>query len=86
MDITFKNDDERWAAVQQRDGEADGQFYYSVRTTGVYCRPSCGARPALRRNVSFHASRAEAEAAGLSQAWAQAVIRPNERSALIVVD
>jgi len=64
MDTTFNNDDERWAAVQQRDGEADGQFYYSVRTTGVYCRPSCGARPALRRNVSFHASTAEAEAAG----------------------
>jgi len=60
----YLNDDERWAAVQQRAPEADGAFYYSVRSTGVYCRPSCGARPALRQNVAFHASCAEAEAAG----------------------
>ena len=56
--------DARWAAVQGRDPAADGVFYYAVRTTGVYCRPSCGARPALRANVSFHASCAAAEAAG----------------------
>ncbi|QOL51263.1 bifunctional DNA-binding transcriptional regulator/O6-methylguanine-DNA methyltransferase Ada [Massilia litorea] len=56
--------DARWAAVQSRDRAADGVFVYSVRTTGVYCRPSCGARPALRANVAFHASCAEAEAAG----------------------
>src|SRR5471030_932075 len=60
----YLNDDERWAAVQQRAPEADGAFYYSVRSTGVYCRPSCGARPALRQNVAFHASCAEAELAG----------------------
>jgi AraC family transcriptional regulator of adaptative response/methylated-DNA-[protein]-cysteine methyltransferase len=39
-------------------------FWYSVRSTGVYCRPSCAARPALRRNVAFHDSRAAAEQAG----------------------
>ncbi|NRR29296.1 bifunctional DNA-binding transcriptional regulator/O6-methylguanine-DNA methyltransferase Ada [Oxalobacteraceae bacterium] len=60
----FRSEEQRWAAVRQRDRGADGQFYYSVRSTGVYCRPSCGARPALRRNVAFHASCAEAEAAG----------------------
>lgn len=54
----------RWEAVQQRDARADGQFWYSVRSTGVYCRPSCGARPALRKNVAFHASCADAELAG----------------------
>jgi len=54
----------RWAAVQGRDRGADGVFYYSVRTTGVYCRPSCGARPALRANVAFHASCLDAESAG----------------------
>jgi AraC family transcriptional regulator, regulatory protein of adaptative response / methylated-DNA-[protein]-cysteine methyltransferase len=58
------SDEARWAAVIGRDAAADGQFYYSVRTTGVYCRPSCKARPALRRNVGFHASCAEAERAG----------------------
>ena len=56
--------DPRWAAVQTRDTAADGRFFYSVRTTGVYCRPSCGARPARPENVAFHASTAEAEAAG----------------------
>ena len=37
-------DDPRWQAIATRDAEADGQFFYSVRTTGVYCRPSCAAR------------------------------------------
>ena len=60
----YASDAERWEAVQRRDGGADGVFYYSVRSTGVYCRPSCAARPALRKNVAFHASCAEAEAAG----------------------
>jgi AraC family transcriptional regulator, regulatory protein of adaptative response / methylated-DNA-[protein]-cysteine methyltransferase len=64
MTNSFADDEARWAAVQARDGAADGVFYYSVRSTGVYCRPSCGARPALRKNVAFHASCAEAEAAG----------------------
>ena len=54
----------RWAAVQQRDAGADGHFVYAVRSTGVYCRPSCGARAALRVNVSFHADCAAAEQAG----------------------
>lgn len=56
--------DPRWQAVVARDGSADGTFYYSVRTTGVYCRPSCAARPARPENVGFHASAAAAEAAG----------------------
>jgi AraC family transcriptional regulator of adaptative response/methylated-DNA-[protein]-cysteine methyltransferase len=63
--VTAPMDDEaRWAAVSARDAAADGQFVYSVRTTGVYCRPSCGARRALRGNVAFHASPADAERAG----------------------
>lgn len=57
-------DDPRWAAVVNRDPNADGQFYYSVMTTGVYCRPSCAARPARPENVQFHATRYEAEQAG----------------------
>ena len=60
----YTSDEACWDAVQRRDKDADGAFWYSVRTTGVYCRPSCGARPALRRNVAFHASCAAAEAAG----------------------
>jgi AraC family transcriptional regulator of adaptative response/methylated-DNA-[protein]-cysteine methyltransferase len=61
---SYGSDESRWAAVRQRDAGADGVFWYSVRSTGVYCRPSCGARPALRKNVAFHGSREEAEAAG----------------------
>jgi AraC family transcriptional regulator, regulatory protein of adaptative response / methylated-DNA-[protein]-cysteine methyltransferase len=56
--------DPRWAAIVTRDRAADGQFFYSVKTTGVYCRPSCGARQARPENVAFHASVAEAERAG----------------------
>ncbi|MGH8808810.1 MAG: bifunctional DNA-binding transcriptional regulator/O6-methylguanine-DNA methyltransferase Ada, partial [Noviherbaspirillum sp.] len=56
--------DPRWAVVAARDAAADGTFYYSVRTTGVYCRPSCAARLARPENVRFHATREEAENAG----------------------
>lgn len=57
-------DDRRWAAISARSREADGQFFYSVRTTGVYCRPSCASRLANRENVAFHKDAAEAEQAG----------------------
>ncbi|MBL8976581.1 MAG: hypothetical protein JNK56_38620, partial [Myxococcales bacterium] len=53
--------DPRWAVVCAR---GEGDFYYSVRTTGVYCRPSCAARPARPENVAFHADRGAAERAG----------------------
>jgi AraC family transcriptional regulator of adaptative response/methylated-DNA-[protein]-cysteine methyltransferase len=56
--------DSRWTAVVARDPAADGKFFYSVKTTGVYCRPSCAARLARPENVQFHATRAEAERAG----------------------
>jgi AraC family transcriptional regulator of adaptative response/methylated-DNA-[protein]-cysteine methyltransferase len=57
-------DDLRWAAVVARDPAADGKFFYSVETTGVYCRPSCAARLARPENVRFHATCADAELAG----------------------
>ena len=56
--------DPRWRAVVARDPTADGTFYYSVKTTGVYCRPSCASRAARAENVRFHSSRADAERAG----------------------
>lgn len=56
--------DPRWAAVVARDPAADGQFFYSVKTTGVYCRPSCASRTARPENVAFHATAAAAERAG----------------------
>jgi AraC family transcriptional regulator of adaptative response/methylated-DNA-[protein]-cysteine methyltransferase len=56
--------DPRWAAVVARDRSADGVFFYSVSSTGVYCRPSCAARLARPENVRFHATREDAERAG----------------------
>jgi AraC family transcriptional regulator, regulatory protein of adaptative response / methylated-DNA-[protein]-cysteine methyltransferase len=56
--------DPRWAAIRARDSRAEGTFWYSVKTTGVYCRPTCGARPAKPENVDFHASPKAAERAG----------------------
>ena len=57
-------DEERWQAVQRRDPAFDGKFFFAVRTTGIYCRPSCASRPAKRENVSFFLTVAEAEKAG----------------------
>lgn len=63
-DMAETTGDPRWAALAARDPAADGRFFYSVRTTGVYCRPSCASRPAKPGNVGFHATTAAAEAAG----------------------
>ena len=57
-------DEERWQAVQRRDPAFDGKFLFAVRTTGIYCRPSCASRPAKRENVTFFETSAQAETAG----------------------
>lgn len=53
-----------WGAVTRRDARADGRFVYAVRTTGVFCRPSCASRLPLRPHVEFFARSADAAAAG----------------------
>jgi len=58
------DNDACWSAVERRDRAADGTFVYSVRTTGVYCRPSCAARLPRRENVAFHQTCTDAERAG----------------------
>jgi AraC family transcriptional regulator of adaptative response/methylated-DNA-[protein]-cysteine methyltransferase len=58
------SDDDAWRAVEDRDARFDGQFVFAVRTTGVYCRPSCASRRALRANVSFFSTFHDAESAG----------------------
>jgi len=58
------DNDACWSAVERRDRAADGTFVYSVRTTGVYCRPSCAARLPRRNNVAFYKTCADAESAG----------------------
>jgi AraC family transcriptional regulator of adaptative response/methylated-DNA-[protein]-cysteine methyltransferase len=58
-------DDQRWQIARAKDRRYDGAFVTGVHSTGIYCRPSCPARPPKRENVRFYATPAEAEAAGL---------------------
>ncbi|EAP6990900.1 bifunctional transcriptional activator/DNA repair enzyme protein Ada, partial [Salmonella enterica subsp. enterica serovar Montevideo] len=53
MKKALLTDDECWLRVQARDASADGRFVFAVRTTGVFCRPSCRSKRALRKNVRF---------------------------------
>jgi AraC family transcriptional regulator of adaptative response/methylated-DNA-[protein]-cysteine methyltransferase len=53
-----------WQQVLARDAAADGQFVYAVKSTGIFCRPSCPSRRPERKNVSFFPTPALAEAAG----------------------
>lgn len=62
--MSFTTDQSRWRALTVRDPLADGQFVYTVKSTGIYCRPTCPARLARRANVGFFKTAAEAEAAG----------------------
>jgi AraC family transcriptional regulator of adaptative response/methylated-DNA-[protein]-cysteine methyltransferase len=61
---SFSDDESRWQSLLDRDPVADGAFVYSVKTTGVYCRPTCPSRLAHRKNIRFHTTCEEAEAAG----------------------
>jgi AraC family transcriptional regulator of adaptative response/methylated-DNA-[protein]-cysteine methyltransferase len=71
-------DEARWLAVSERNSAVDGAFVYAVRTTGVYCRPSCPSRRAKRANVAFYEANHDAEAAGFRPCKR---CRPNEISA-----
>jgi AraC family transcriptional regulator, regulatory protein of adaptative response / methylated-DNA-[protein]-cysteine methyltransferase len=62
--LSLPSDESCWQALLRRDRSYNGRFWFSVSTTGVYCLPSCAARRPLRRNVAFHATPADAEAAG----------------------
>ena len=53
-----------YLALKARDARFDGRLFVGVTSTGVYCRPSCAARPARPENVAFHLSQEEARAAG----------------------
>jgi AraC family transcriptional regulator, regulatory protein of adaptative response / methylated-DNA-[protein]-cysteine methyltransferase len=74
----YLTDQERWNALIHREKRADDAFVYSVKTTGVYCRPSCPARLARRENVAFHLTPKDAERAGFR---ACKRCKPNDPSA-----
>src|SRR5580698_2084395 len=54
----------QWQQVLERDPSADGQFFYAVKSTKIYCKPSCASRRPARKQVSFFPTTAAAEAAG----------------------
>src|SRR5438105_1146760 len=60
----FATGAQRWLGLQTRDPQADGQFVYSVSTTGVFCRPTCPSKLARRENIAFHENSAAARRAG----------------------
>lgn len=61
---TFATDADKWQAITDRNRHADGQFVYAVRSTGVYCRPTCPSRRPLQANVAFFESGDQARASG----------------------
>jgi len=77
----------QWQQVLGRDAKADGQFFYAVKSTGIYCRPSCPSRRPARKNVSFFATAAAAEAAGFRACKrcepGRATPRPDPQAAMI---
>ena len=62
--MTAIDPDEAWAAFARRDRTADGRFVGAVRTTGIYCKPSCPARHPKREHVTFFATPGDARGAG----------------------
>lgn len=68
MNLMTKIDDAQneshWQAIVDRDGSRDGQFVYAVKTTGVFCRPSCPSRRAKRENIAFFDDQVAAAKAG----------------------
>ena len=60
----FATDKARWQALLNKDARGDGKFWYSVKTTGVFCRPSCPSRQPNRENVAFYTTVKDAENAG----------------------
>ena len=75
MEMRYTTDDERWEAVTRRDGRADGVFVLAVKTTGIYCHPSCRARTPNRVNACYFETAQDARAAGFR---ACKVCRPDD--------
>ncbi|KAF3046560.1 hypothetical protein E8E12_010861 [Didymella heteroderae] len=75
--MSYVTEAQRWRALATRDPNANGHFFYSVKSTQIYCRPTCPARLARRANISFQKTIAEAEALGFR---ACRRCRPNEEN------
>lgn len=74
----------RWNAVRQRDARADGTFWFAVKTTGIFCKPSCRSRAPLPKNVELFATPAGAVAAGYRACKKCRPTTPEPDEALVV--
>lgn len=80
------NENEHWQAVLERDKGQDGAFVYAVRSTGIYCRPSCPSRRPHREHVVFFTQPAVAEQAGFRpcrRCHPQTIVAPEPHLALV---
>jgi methylphosphotriester-DNA--protein-cysteine methyltransferase len=85
----YKTDQERWKAVMERDAEACGQFVYCVRTTGIFCRPTCPSRRPSMCNVLFCSTNEEAEKAGFrpcKRCKPQDLVLPSDFRQMVAVE
>ncbi len=77
----------QWQQVLERDAHADGQFFYAVKSTKIYCRPSCPSRRPAKKNVSFFPTATAAEQAGFRACKRcepdRAIPRPDPQAAVI---
>src|SRR5277367_4787380 len=80
--IPTRTEERYWQAATARDRRADGTFVLAVRSTRIYCRPSCPARRPLRRNVIFFRTQQEAETQGFRACLR---CRPNELAAAVAL-
>lgn len=83
---SYTTDEARWQAVVVRNKDADGQFFYAISTTGIYCYPSCPSRLALRANTHFFETSDAAEKAGFRpcKRCKSDQTTPSNRDALII--
>src|SRR5579864_4551731 len=64
MQMTSGSPDQKWTLVLAHDAKADGRFVYAVKSTGVFCRPSCPSRRPKRENIEFFDLPSQAQQAG----------------------
>ncbi|HEY7405465.1 MAG TPA: bifunctional DNA-binding transcriptional regulator/O6-methylguanine-DNA methyltransferase Ada [Candidatus Angelobacter sp.] len=77
---TAGSSNQKWSLVLARDVRADGRFVYAVRSTGVFCRPSCPSRRPRRENVEFFDSPAHAQQAGYRACQRCSPLQPNPQA------
>ena len=68
--------DEQWQAIISNDASYDGQFFYAVKTTGIFCRPSCKSRPPKKEHVGLFQNAAQALSSRISPMQTMQAHRP----------